>query len=189
MKQLLLLSAMLFLVVACQNTPAEEQTEAAAQTETEKPVVLSPAQETMAMVDGAHVHIDYSSPRVRERVIFGELVPFDKLWRSGANAATWIETDKNLSIDGQTLEAGKYSLFTIPSEGNWTIILNKVWDQRGTSKYNMEEDALRFEVSPEQMEELTEELTYSVEATGDAGGVIALTWENTRVAFPFSVEE
>ncbi len=183
MKQLLLLSAMLFLVVACQNTPAEEQNEP------EKKVVLSPAQETMAMVGGAHVHIDYSSPRVRERVIFGELVPFDKIWRSGANGATSLETDKNLNIDGQTLEAGKYGLFTIPTEGNWTVILNKVWDQHGTSKYDMEEDVLRFEVSPEQMEELIEELTYSVEATSDDGGVITLTWEKTRVAFPFSIEE
>ena len=99
--------------------------------ESSKKKVLSPHTYAMAMVGDAHVHIDYSSPGVRGRIIFGGLLAYDEVWQSGAHRATWLETNKGLSIDGKTLKAGKYGVFTIPSKEEWTVIFNTNWDQHG----------------------------------------------------------
>src|SRR5690606_5145012 len=78
--------------------------------------VLSPHTSAMGIIDGAHIHIDYSSPRVRDRIIFGGLVGYNTVWQAGAHKVTWIETNKDLVIGGETLPAGKYAFFTIPGK-------------------------------------------------------------------------
>ena len=83
---------------------------------------LSPHTVAMAMVGGAHIHIDYSSPSVRNRIIFGGLLAFNEVWQSGAHNATWIETDYDLLVNGNELKKGRYSFFTIPNKDNWTVI-------------------------------------------------------------------
>ena len=150
--------------------------------------VKSPHTSAMAMVEGAHVHIDYSSPRVRGRVIFGGLVAYDEVWVSGAHKATWLDTNKDLIINGETLPKGKYGFFTIPGKEQWTVILNKNWDQHGTDEYSVDDDVIRFAVAPEQLSEVKEELTYTV-TKGEGGGSISMEWEKVRISFGFEAKD
>lgn len=147
----------------------------------------SPHTSAMAMVEGAHVHIDYSSPRVRGRVIFGGLVAYDEVWVSGAHKATWLDTNKELLINGEVLKKGKYALFTIPGKEKWTIILNKNWDQHGADEYSADDDVIRVTVTPEELPEVKEELTYTVTKGEDGSGSVSLEWEKVRVSFEFKV--
>lgn len=150
--------------------------------------VLSPHTETMAMIGDAHIHIDYSSPGVRDRIIFGGLVGYDQVWQAGAHRATWIETNKDLIIDGKTLPAGKYGLFTIPSKDEWTIMLNSNWDQHGKDDYDETDDVLRFTVKPMISEDITEHLVYKVNKVSEEAGTISLAWEKVTVSFPFKIK-
>ena len=150
---------------------------------------LSPHTATMNMIGGAHIHIDYSSPSVRDRIIFGGLVRYDSIWQSGAHMATWLETNKDLLINGKTLPAGKYGFFTIPSKGDWTVILNKNWEQHGKDEYDQNDDVLRFTVSPELSENIQEHLEYKVTKNTNTSGSISLSWEKVTVQFPFEVKQ
>jgi hypothetical protein len=131
--------------------------------------------------DGASVTINYSSPAVKGRKIWGELVPYDQVWRAGANEATLITFDKEVKIEGKKIPAGKYSLYAIPGEKEWTIILNSATGQwginrDGTTTEDPAKDVLRVKVKPVKSSEFNERLTYMV----DKGG-IALYWENLKV--------
>ncbi|EMR03336.1 hypothetical protein ADICEAN_01513 [Cesiribacter andamanensis AMV16] len=141
----------------------------------------------MAMVGGAHIHIDYSAPSVRNRMIYGGLVALDEVWVSGAHNATWLETDKPLKIAGNTLPAGKYALFTIPSAGDWTVIFNRNWDQHGKDEYEQSEDVFRFTIKPETLQESKEQLAYEVNKVSETAGTISLAWETKKISFPFEV--
>lgn len=148
---------------------------------------LSPHKSSMAMISDAHIHIDYSSPGVRGRPIFGDLIPFNEIWRGGANDATWIETNKNLEIDGQILPAGKYGIFVIPNKEIWTIIFNTRWKQHGTDKYSEKEDVFRIEATATTLENLQEHLEYQVVKTDEKSGTISLAWEKSKVEIPFKI--
>jgi hypothetical protein len=137
----------------------------------------SPPATATGEINGATITINYSSPGVKGRVIWGELVPYDELWRAGANAATTIETSKDLKIEGQSLPAGKYSIFAIPGQKEWTMIFNTVPDQRGTGSYDESKDALRVKVKPKKSGEIRERLAYLVEKNA-----ITLSWENLNVS-------
>ncbi|WP_339652584.1 DUF2911 domain-containing protein [uncultured Maribacter sp.] len=149
---------------------------------------LSPHTSTMAMVSGAHIHIDYSSPGVRNRIIFGGLLPYDAVWQAGAHMATWMETNKDLSIDGKELKAGKYGFFVIPNEEEWTIIFNTNWDQHGKDEYDEKDDVLRFKVIPKISGDIQEHLEYKIIKTTGTSGTIGLSWEKVVVEFPFEVK-
>ena len=150
---------------------------------------LSPHTSTMAMIGGAHIHIDYSSPGVRDRMIFGGLLAYDQVWQAGAHMATWIETNKDLIIDGKMLPAGKYGFFTIPSKDEWTIIFNSNWDQHGKDEYEEKDDVLRFKVKPIISDEVTEHLEYQVNKINDNEGAISLSWEKVSIKFHFKVNQ
>jgi len=143
----------------------------------------------MAMVGDAHIHIDYSSPGVRDRIIFGGLLAYDQVWQAGAHMATWIETNKDLEIEGKTLPAGKYGFFTIPSKDEWTVIFNSNWEQHGKDEYDKKNDVLRFKVQPEISNEITEHLEYKVNKINDEDGSISLAWEKVDINFNFKVKE
>ena len=128
-------------------------------------------------IEGVNVTLEYGRPKVRERKIWGELVPFDKVWRTGADEATTIAVDKDVTVEGQKLAAGTYSLFTIPGKEEWTIIFNKVAKQWGAFRYDKEEDALRVKVKPEAAEHM-EEMTFLIE-----GNKVMLRWEKLSVPF------
>jgi hypothetical protein len=155
--------------------------------EPSKKKALSPHTSVMAMIGDAHIHIDYSSPGVRGRMIFGGLLAYDMVWQAGAHKATWLETNKDLSISGKTLPAGKYGFFVIPSKKEWTLIFNSRWDQHGKDEYDVKEDVLRFKVVPEVLDEVAEHLKYKATKTSNNMGVLSLSWEKVSVKFPFKV--
>lgn len=195
MKKLTLLIAIALLIVSCKNekTTSEEQKHnhnvSTEKVEQSKKKPLSPHTETMAMIGDAHIHIDYSSPGVRGRIIFGGLLAYDQVWQAGAHMATWIETNKDLRIKGKTLPAGKYGLFTIPSKDEWTIIFNSNWEQHGKDEYDEKDDVIRFKVKPTFSEEIKEHLEYKVDKVDDAEGKINLSWEKVSIDFNFKVEQ
>jgi len=130
-------------------------------------------------VDGVSVVLDYGRPEVRDRPIWGALVPWGEIWRTGANEATTIELGADVLVEGESLPAGRYGLFTIPGEDEWTIIFNRVADQWGAFDYDPAQDALRVTVEPQAAEHV-EALDFEV---GDDG--IVLRWE--AVAVPVSI--
>ena len=113
-------------------------------------------------LNGHTLSIAYSSPRVRGRAIWDDLVPYHKVWRTGANEATVFQTDVSLRIEGQLLPAGKYSLFTIPTEDSWTIIFNREWNQWGAYSYDSTKDQVRVAVKPNRQREFKEEMTFEL---------------------------
>ena len=141
----------------------------------------SPAVSVTGKINGATITINYSSPSVKGRVIWGELVPFNKVWRAGANDATTIETDKELIIEGQKLPAGKYSFFVIPNEKECVIIFNKEAKQWGAYKYSESQDQLRVTVKQNMTESFTEGLIYNINKNS-----IVLSWEKWNI--PISVK-
>jgi len=151
--------------------------------------VLSPHTSAMAMVGDAHVHIDYSSPSVRNRMVFGGLVGYNTVWQAGAHKATWIETNKALKIDGKILPAGKYGFFVIPGKESWKVMFNSKWDQHGKDEYSETEDVLVTTITPEILESNQESLTYMVEDKKNNKGVISLAWEKSKIEIPFEVVE
>lgn len=196
MKNLTIFLVLIIAVLGCKNEP--KQTEkvkhdnhvtSAKNDKTSKKKVLSPHTYAMSMIGDAHVHIDYSSPGVRGRIIFGGLVGYDTVWQAGAHMATWIETNKDLSINGEVLPKGKYGFFTIPSKGEWTIMINKNWNQHGKDDYNERDDILRFKLTPVISEDITEHLEYKVNKVSETEGVVSLAWEKVIISFPFNVNK
>ncbi len=136
-----------------------------------------PAKVSQTLASGAAISIDYSQPSIKGRPL-SQLAPEGKVWRTGANEATVFETSKDVKIEGKTLPAGKYSVYSIPGEKEWTVIFNKTWKQWGTV-YKMEEDALRVNVKPKKADKFTEMMTFDIEKDGD----VSLFWADTEVEF------
>jgi hypothetical protein len=145
----------------------------------------SPARISMEHVGGNHVHIRYGSPGVRGRVIWGGLVGYDEVWATGAHNATSIDFSKDVVIEGKTIPAGKYGFFTMPGKEEWTLILNKNWEQHLADEYSVEDDVLRLTIKPEFLDEVTQRLTYSIEKESNLEGKIVMRWEKIRVTLPF----
>jgi hypothetical protein len=135
----------------------------------------SPKDTVTSKIGNASVEVVYSKPSAKGRKVMGDLVPFGEVWRTGANEATTISFDKGVTIEGQKLAAGKYSLFTIPGENEWTIIINSDPKQWGAYKYKKEKDVLRVTVKPTKTN-FTETFTIAVEKSG-----LSLKWEETEV--------
>jgi hypothetical protein len=138
----------------------------------------SPKAEASGTVGAANVKISYCQPSARGRKIMGGLVPYGEVWRTGANEATIIEFDKAVKVEGKELAAGKYALFTIPGEKEWTIIFNKDIKQWGAYNYKQADDVLRVTAKPVKTDKLVETFTITPEKNQ-----IKLAWENTAVAF------
>lgn len=137
-----------------------------------------PAKVSETLNNGAIVTIDYSQPSLKSRTIGKDIAPFGKVWRTGANEATIFEVSKNVTIEGKALPAGKYSLYSIPGEKEWTIIFNKTWNQWGTA-YKEESDQLRVSVKPETAESFKEQLTFLVSKNGE----VSMEWGKTEIEF------
>ncbi len=139
-----------------------------------------PATVTETITSGAVVKIDYSKPSVKGRSIGINLEPKEgQVWRTGANDATVFETDKVVTIEGESLPAGKYGLFTLVEGDTWTIIFNKTWKQWGAMGYNKTEDALRVKVKPGKAASFYEQLSFNI----DKGGNVSLMWGDIQVNF------
>ncbi len=130
----------------------------------------------------------YHRPAVNDREIWGELVPYDVVWRAGANENTVFQTEHDVVINGNTLPAGSYGLHMIPQKGNWTVIFSKKDDIWGSFAYQEKNDALRVEVTPVEVETFTEHLSYSFIDVQKSSCVMALHWANLQIAVPLEVD-
>ncbi len=148
------------------------------QDKSKRPSPPAVAKETLN--NGTVVTIDYSQPSVRGRTIGKDLEPMPgKIWRTGANEATVFEVSKDVKVEGQSLPAGKYALFTIANEGEWTIIFNKTWNQEGVSDYKESDDALRVKVKPGKADSFSEKMTFLIAKDG----TVTLLWGDIKLNF------
>lgn len=136
-------------------------------------------------VGDTQISIVYHRPNVNEREIWGKLVPYGEVWRTGANEATIFEVSNDVMINGQKLPKGKYSLHTIPEKDQWTIIFNKTWDQWGSFNYKADDDQLRVTVKP-MASDFKETMTIGVENVDKTTADVVISWEKMRV--PFKVD-
>lgn len=143
----------------------------------------SPNRKVSATFGCCKVSITYSSPGVRGRTIWGKLVPFNKIWVTGANHATAISFDQEVRIKKRKIPAGTYALFTIPGEKEWVVILNKNTDQHLTDDYDKKEDVLRFTVTPTTSPLIVQRLTYNIDPKNDQAAKISMTWEKRVISF------
>ncbi len=128
--------------------------------------------------------IKYSRPAVKGRMIFGKLVPYGELWRTGASDATILTISEPMTVAGKPLSAGSYSLFTIPTRTEWTVILNSYTEGHGTAGYEAKNDVLRFTVKPDSSARFYESFTIEVQELVKNQANLYLTWANTSVHFP-----
>lgn len=148
---------------------------------------VSPNASVSQTVGYTSITINYCRPAVHARKIWGELVPYNKVWRMGANEATTIQFTTDVYVEGNKVPAGKYSLFTIPTEKDWTIIINKVDKQWGAYNYKQEEDLVRFKVKPVEST-FAENLCYSFDNLTSSSASIFVRWENLKIAFKVEVD-
>lgn len=167
MKRNTLLALTLFVGFFSLNSSAQEKKKAS-----------PPASVKETTSSGVTIAIDYSQPSVKGRTIGGEIATYGKVWRTGANEATTFEVSKDVKVEGKNLPAGKYGLYTIPGEKEWTIIFNKTWKQWGTN-YAEADDALRVTVKAEKSSAFTEQMTFKI----DKSGKVTLLWGDKSVSF------
>ncbi|WP_235295844.1 DUF2911 domain-containing protein [Portibacter marinus] len=165
MKTILKLSFIMFLAAFMVNTAVAQ----------DKSKRASPPMKEEAKIGDANVIVAYSAPSAKGRAIWGQLVPYGKIWRAGANEATTFESDKELTVQGEALKAGKYSIFLVPAENEWTYVFNSVSDQWGAYQYDESKDVLRVVTTPEKNSEKVEQLTYKIE-----GGKLWLLWDDMK---------
>lgn len=135
------------------------------------------------------VTLTYQRPNANGRQVFGGLVPYGQVWRTGANNATAITFEDEVTIAGTKVPAGTYGLFTIPTEGDWTIILNKTAEQWGAYNYKQEDDFLRFDVTPTKLDNAVETFTITFDNITTKKLDVTLVWEHTKVQFPIEVDQ
>ncbi len=149
---------------------------------------LSPQATVSQTIGTTTVTLEYHRPQVRGRRVWGELVPYGQVWRTGANEATTIKFSDPVKVNGQPVPAGTYALFSIPGPEQWTLILNKRWRQFGAFEYQPKEDLVRFDVKPKLVKEHTEWLTYEVYPASRSSAYVDLYWEKLRVSFLVDVD-
>lgn len=130
---------------------------------------------------GKSVNIDYSSPRAKGRKIFGGLVPYGQVWRTGANEATTFVTDANLKVGGTDVPAGKYTLFSVPESGKWTLVISKKTGEWGTNYAGESEDLARIPMKVGATSGAVENFTIAFDNSGAACS-LRIEWENTRAS-------
>lgn len=137
---------------------------------------LSPPAHTETTINGKKVSIDYSAPSMRGRKIMGQLVPYGQVWRTGANAATTLKTEADLVIGGTNVPAGTYTLYTLPSESGWKLIINKQTGQWGT-EYDQKQDLARVDLKQEKTSAPVETFKIDLQPTA-----LVMEWENTKLS-------
>lgn len=148
---------------------------------------VSPHETASATIDGAKVGIEYGRPYVKGRKIFGGLVPYGQVWRTGADEATTLTTDKPLQFGAVTVPAGKVTLWTLPGEKDWKLVINKQTGQWGTN-YDQKQDLAHVDMKVDKTAQPVEQLTIAIEPSA-GGGVIKLTWADTQASIPFTVKK
>lgn len=151
----------------------------------QRPRPSPPAKAECKFSDGKSITVDYSSPRMRGRKIYGELVPFGQVWRTGANEATTFVTTSDLSIGGKNVPAGSYTLYTVPGQDKWTLIISKKTGQWGIPYPGEGEDLLRAEMKVSSLPSPVENFTTAFQLAGNSC-TLQIDWETTRASATFS---
>jgi len=187
LRSLCLVLPALVLACGCQSTgnrthqPGPAPTNSAPATRINFPAP-SPACTLKQRVGLTDIEVVYSRPGMKGRTIFGGLVPYDKLWRTGANAATKITFSTPVELEGHDVPAGSYALFTIPGQDEWTIIISRKAVQNGAFQYNTNDDLVRFPVTPVTLKDLSiETFTIEMNHIRDESAVLELVWDKTVV--------
>ncbi len=180
MRKKLLTTVMIALAVAIGWQPAAAQL---------KLPPASSAQTVTQSLGIGTVTLKYSRPNVNGRKVFGALVPYDEVWRTGANGVPVLTFDGAVTIAGNQVEAGTYGLLTIPGKNKWTIVLSKNSEQWGAYTYKQEEDVLRFDVTPERLKKPVESFTISFSDVQPQGAQLNIAWDRTSVGFDLVVDQ
>ncbi|RNI31809.1 DUF2911 domain-containing protein [Rufibacter immobilis] len=200
-----LLTSLSFFLMFCNQSPSSERvqerdsltTSTAPQSKTEDAVTIAEQSEpdtlkgslkavALGKIGSVNLQINYHSPAVRNRVVWGGLVPYDQVWVTGAHSATSLQTDGPIILGGKKIPAGQYALFTLPGEQEWTVILNKKWEQHLADEYSEKEDVVRLSVQPETSQH-QERLRYEIRPEGEKNGSILMRWEKLTVSIPISL--
>lgn len=147
-----------------------------------------PAKAECALPGGKTITVDYSSPRVRGRKIFGGLVPFGEVWRTGANEATAFVTGAELTVDGKAVPPGRYTIFTIPNPDKWTLIISKKRGEWGIPYPGEADDLVRADMKVSKLPSAVENFTISFDKAG-AGCTMNLDWETTRASIAITAKK
>ena len=166
-----------FLFIVCFFTQAFAQ----------KPIV-SPRDSVKINFNGKIIAINYGRPSMLGRKIFGEFVPYYKVWRTGAGAATILTTEADLEVDGAIVPRGAYSLYTLPTEERWKLIINKQTGQWGTT-YMPQLDLARIDLKIKKLKTPVEDCTFKLEKNGNGNGILRIEWENTSLSVPFHISK
>lgn len=163
------------------GTKKSTETTATEEVSEEKPAAKerpSPLRTLEGNVGTSKLMIQYGAPSIKGRVVWGDLVPYNEVWRTGANEATYVDFSTDVTVEGKPLKAGRYSLFTIPkASGTWTVIFNSEWNlEHGHFQYKEENDVLRVESTPEWVTESQEQLSIAIESPG-----IVVRWEKLKL--------
>jgi len=156
-------------------------TVANAQLKTPQPSPTVTIQQAVGLTD---VEVIYSRPGTKGRIVFGELVPFGEIWRTGANSSTKIKISDDVKIGGQDVPAGQYALYTIPGKDTWTVIIYKGLENWGSAGYDKTQDVARFDVKPTKLTDKYETFTMDFSDFETSGANLNLMWENTKISMP-----
>jgi hypothetical protein len=195
MRKSLIAATVSFFILACSNNGSGKQEGGhelhdSVQTnnttkDTTKKSIPSQTEKNVANTD---IKINYHAPAVRGRTIWGGLVAYDAVWVTGAHKATTLEVGKDFIVGDKTIPAGKYAIFTIPGKEEWTVIINKNWNQHLADDYSDKEDVVRIKVKPQVTQEVTERLKYEIEKTGERTANIIISWEKLKVPFGIKIK-
>lgn len=173
MKKVLLLAMTVFFAVALN-----------AQIKAPQPSPVGKISQNVGLTD---ISIEYSRPSMKGRKVFGGLVPYNELWRTGANASVKVTFSENVKVGGQDLKKGTYALYTIPGEKEWTVIFHKNLEHWGIDDYKQEEDACRFVVKSMTNSNSVESFTMGIDNLKNGSCEITLAWDKTSVAIPVTL--
>jgi Protein of unknown function (DUF2911) len=148
----------------------------------------SPHETVNATIGEAKVSIEYGRPYMRGRKIVGGLVPYGRVWRTGADAATTLTTSAPLDIGGATVPAGSVTLYTLPGESQWKLVINKQTGQWGT-EYDESKDLARVDLTKKTLSSPVDQFTIAIEPAATGDGVLKLSWETTELSVPIKVKK
>jgi len=151
------------------------------------PIVASPRDSSILVLGGKSITVSYGSPSARGRKIIGGVVPYNKVWRTGANEVTTFTTGTDLVLGGTIIPKGTYSLYTLPSKSSWQLIVNKKMPQSGL-EYYQRSDLARVKLKRQVPPSFVERLTITLKATDDHSGILTIAWEKTSLSVPFSLK-
>jgi hypothetical protein len=149
--------------------------------------VPSPAASVSQVIGVTKISVDYSSPAVRDREIWGKLIPYGEMWRTGANSPTKVTFSTDVMVEGKKVEAGSYTLITIPTKDKWTVILNKDSKGNGVFSYLEDDDVIRVELTPKEAE-MQEYLAFTVVPQSDMEAHLVMNWEKMKIAIKITVD-